>query len=91
MISNARTITNNANATQSQTDQAVINLDAAMVTFAAAVNTTASIGDLALLARNYGATSVRSDWNMLQMYDLNHDNKLDLIDLVALARKILGQ
>ncbi|CAN7722526.1 Ig-like domain-containing protein [Paenibacillus sp. LjRoot56] len=91
VISNARTITNNANATQSQTDQAVINLDAAMVTFAAAVNTTASIGDLALLARNYGATSVRSDWNMLQMYDLNHDNKLDLIDLVALARKILGQ
>ncbi|WP_171685637.1 hypothetical protein, partial [Paenibacillus planticolens] len=79
------------NATQEQANQAVIDLNTALVTFAGAVNTTASIGDLAVLASNYGATSSRPDWSSLQMYDFNQDNKLDIIDLAAMARIILGQ
>lgn len=90
-ISNARTITNNVNTTQPQADQAVINLDAALATFAGAVNTTVSVDDLVLFAKNYRATSDRSDWSSIQMYDFNHDNKLDIIDLAALARTILRQ
>ncbi|MBP1964897.1 family 20 glycosylhydrolase [Paenibacillus aceris] len=90
-ISSAIAVVNDANATQAQANQAVINLRTALVTFAGAVNTTASVGDLAVLASNYGATSNRSDWSSLQMYDFNQDNKLDIIDLAAMARKILGQ
>lgn len=90
-LSSARTVANDVNATQAQANQAVIDLDTALATFAGAVNTTANVGDLAVLAGNYGATSIRSDWTSLQMYDLNNDNKLDIIDLAAMARKILGQ
>ncbi|MBP1964896.1 beta-N-acetylglucosaminidase domain-containing protein [Paenibacillus aceris] len=90
-ISSAIAVVNDVNATQAQVNQAVIDLNTALVTFAGAVNTTASIGDLAVLASNYGATSSRLDWSSLRMYDFNQDNKLDIIDLAAMARIILGQ
>lgn len=90
-ISSARSVVNDVNATQALANQAVIDLNTALVTFAGAVNTTASIGDLAVLASHYGATSSHLDWSTLHMYDFNQDNKLDIIDLAALARKILGQ
>ncbi|MBP1964892.1 family 20 glycosylhydrolase [Paenibacillus aceris] len=90
-ISSAIAVVNDVNATQAQVNQAVIDLNTALVTFAGAVNTTASVGDLAVLASNYGATSSLPDWSSLRMYDFNQDNKLDIIDLAAMARIILGQ
>ncbi|QGQ94441.1 hypothetical protein EHS13_05740 [Paenibacillus psychroresistens] len=87
---NANLVTNNVAASQTQVDAAEIALAASLETFRNAVNATASIGDLSLVASNYGASSTSSNWATIQMYDLDHDNKLDIVDLVAIARIILG-
>lgn len=47
-----------------------------------------SIGDLAIVAANYGKTSADSDWNQAKRADVNHDGKVDLEDLVLVARNI---
>ncbi|MFS0723156.1 cohesin domain-containing protein [Paenibacillus sp. 1P07SE] len=48
-----------------------------------------SVGDLALVAKAYGKTSSSPDWNEVKIYDINEDGKIDIEDLVALARFIL--
>lgn len=88
---NAIAVASSGSASQSDVNQAVMNLDLAMAAFAAAVNTKASIGDLAILAANYGADSSSPDWSLLQMYDFDHNNKLDIFDLAAMANKILDR
>lgn len=47
-----------------------------------------SIGDLAIVAANYGKNSTSPDWNLVQRMDLNDDGVIDIIDLSAIAALI---
>ncbi|WP_214630905.1 cohesin domain-containing protein [Paenibacillus agaridevorans] len=49
-----------------------------------------TIGDLAVLAANYGKDISSPDWEQVKKADLNGDGKIDIEDLAALAKKILG-
>ncbi|WP_422658870.1 endo-beta-N-acetylglucosaminidase [Paenibacillus sp. EC2-1] len=48
-----------------------------------------SIGDLAMIAANYGKTSDSADWVQIKHMDVNSDGKIDILDLSFVARKIL--
>ena len=89
-IEQAITINNNAGATQLEVDQAAADLASAMQAFTAAMKTTASIGDIGIMAFRYGISSADADWSVVKRYDLNGDNRLDIADLTAMAKKMLG-
>ncbi|WP_152393458.1 endo-beta-N-acetylglucosaminidase [Paenibacillus guangzhouensis] len=48
-----------------------------------------SIGDLAMIAANYGKTSASADWELIKHLDVNKDLKIDIEDLVFVASKII--
>ncbi|MDQ6422159.1 family 20 glycosylhydrolase [Paenibacillus sp. LHD-117] len=48
-----------------------------------------SIGDLAIVAANYGKTDQDPDWNAVKRADVNMDGKIDLGDLAAVAQAII--
>ncbi|OME06346.1 hypothetical protein BSK64_11930 [Paenibacillus odorifer] len=87
-IGKAMQVVNNPNATKVSVEQAIIDLDAALATFLSSANS-ASIGDLAILSAHYGISSAHTDWIRYQIYDLNKDGLLDIVDLAALAQLIL--
>ncbi|NQX67242.1 discoidin domain-containing protein [Paenibacillus alba] len=47
------------------------------------------IGDLGTVAVHYGKTSASSDWSKAKGADFNHDGKIDIIDVVGIAKRIL--
>ncbi|WP_127493284.1 glycoside hydrolase family 3 C-terminal domain-containing protein [Paenibacillus glycanilyticus] len=49
-----------------------------------------TVGDLAIVAKAYGAKSTDANWNSVKSYDRNNDGKIDIEDLVWLAVKILN-
>nr|WP_255314238.1 cohesin domain-containing protein [Bacillus sp. FJAT-26390] len=95
----AKATANNPAATQAQIEQAALDLNAALQTFLALAiqkvegdynnDNTTSIGDLAIMVKAYGKSSVDADWNTVKAFDLNKDNMIDIQDLVALAKLIL--
>ncbi|MFX3635374.1 MAG: family 20 glycosylhydrolase [Candidatus Pristimantibacillus sp.] len=48
-----------------------------------------SVGDLAIVAANYGKTAADSDWAQAKRADVNGDGKIDVVDLAFIAQKIL--
>jgi len=48
-----------------------------------------SIGDLAIVAANYGKDSTSPDWAKIKQADVNKDGIIDLTDLAEVARKIV--
>lgn len=98
-IDAAQEVMNNANATQAQVLSAIEALQQALEQFKASVITKrpedinndgkVSIGDLAIVAAHYGKTSSSPDWEQVKKYDLNHDNVIDIMDLAAVASKII--
>lgn len=48
-----------------------------------------SIGDLAIVAANYGKSSADPDWDKTKRADINSDGKVDLTDLVLIAKDIV--
>jgi beta-galactosidase len=48
-----------------------------------------SVGDLAIVAAAYGKSSTDTDWSLHKAADLNHDNKIDILDLSFIAQKIM--
>jgi beta-galactosidase len=48
-----------------------------------------SIGDLGMVAANYGKTSGSPDWESIKHLDTNHDGKIDITDLSFIAQKII--
>ncbi|MHA0856778.1 NPCBM/NEW2 domain-containing protein [Paenibacillus sp. CMAA1364] len=48
-----------------------------------------SIGDLAFAAANYGKNESSPDWNQVKIADMNKDRVIDIIDLAAIATKII--
>ena len=49
-----------------------------------------SIGDLAMIAANYGKTSASPDWSKIAIGDTDHNNVIDIDDLAWIANKILN-
>lgn len=52
-------------------------------------DTKVDIGDLGLVAANYGKTSTAGDWDKIKNADFNHDGKINIIDVVGIAKRIL--
>jgi len=48
-----------------------------------------SIGDLAIIAANYGKTKSSPDWQQVKKADVNGDGEIGLDDLVIVAKKIV--
>ncbi|WP_211748211.1 fibronectin type III domain-containing protein [Paenibacillus sp. Marseille-Q4541] len=48
-----------------------------------------SIGDLAIIAANYGKTSESMDWEQIKHLDFNGDGKIDIVDLGFVASKMV--
>ncbi|WP_026263913.1 cohesin domain-containing protein, partial [Paenibacillus terrigena] len=48
-----------------------------------------SIADLAIAAAHYGMTKQHPDWNKYKSADLDGNGVIDIIDLAAIARKII--
>lgn len=48
-----------------------------------------SIGDLAIIAANYGKNAQSADWQQAKRADVNGDGVIDLLDLAFVARKII--
>jgi hypothetical protein len=92
-IDTANAIANNPNANQQQVDSAKAALEAAIQVFEtkrinADINGGGvSIGDLAIVAAAYGKQQGQPGWNMLA--DVNHDGKVDILDLAIVAKAIL--
>ncbi|BFT75499.1 discoidin domain-containing protein [Paenibacillus sp. P36] len=85
---------------QQQLDDAAIVLNQAIQTFneqfitsyaSGDVNedTLIDIGDLGKVAANYGKTSAASDWDKIKAADFNHDGKINILDVVGVAKRIL--
>jgi len=49
-----------------------------------------SIGDLSIVAANYGKTSSSPDWEQVKKADVNRDGKIDFLDLAAVASQIVS-
>ncbi|MBP1962810.1 GH116 family glycosyl-hydrolase [Paenibacillus aceris] len=99
-IDKAKAVVNDSDATQLQVDQAAADLDAAIQAFNASAvlpmqgdlngDNKVSIGDLAMVAANYGKSKDSSaDWDQIKAADVNGDGKIDLTDLAAIALRIL--
>jgi hypothetical protein len=92
-IDAAKAAVNNSNATQQQVDSAKAALEAAMQVFTSKKITTdingggVSIGDLAVVAAAYGKQQGQVGWN--EKADVNHDGKVDIVDLAIVAKAIL--
>ncbi|TYP78926.1 LamG-like jellyroll fold domain-containing protein [Paenibacillus methanolicus] len=99
-IQSAKAVADDANPTQPQIENAIRELQTAIVTFEAAIIKTTpgdinddariSIGDLALVAAAYGKSAEDRDWANVKKSDVNQDGKIDIEDLAALARLILA-
>ncbi|NOU74679.1 hypothetical protein GC098_25370, partial [Paenibacillus sp. LMG 31458] len=93
-IDAAKSAANNSNATQLQVDSAKVALEAAVQVFetkriTANVNGQGgiTIGDLASVAVAYGKQQGQTGWN--EKADVNHDGKVDIVDLAIVAKAIL--
>lgn len=98
-IDHASSVANDTTATQTEIEQAALQLNTALQLFKGLVIVTipgdvnndqrVSIADLAIIAKGYGLTSSDSGWELVKKNDLNGDNVIDIQDLVIVARQIL--
>lgn len=97
----ANTVAANAE-NQQDIDLGVSSLNEALLTFNNSVIVTiptipgdvsgdgkVNVGDLGIVAFNYGKNSSSPDWNSISKADINHDTIIDIADLVAIANAIL--
>ncbi|MGQ7889113.1 alpha-L-rhamnosidase-related protein [Paenibacillus sp. WC2504] len=99
-INKAQSIVNNASTTQQQLEQATSDLTSALQLFISSIlvstpgdlngDNRISIGDLAIIASYYGKMSTDPNWNMYKKSDINNDGVIDILDLAALAKWIIG-
>ncbi|NOU70920.1 hypothetical protein GC098_05660, partial [Paenibacillus sp. LMG 31458] len=92
-IDAAKAAVNNSTATQQQVDSAKVALEAAVQVFESKKITAdingggVSIGDLASVAVAFGKQLGQAGWN--EKADVNHDGKVDIVDLAIVAKAIL--
>jgi len=95
-INTAKVVKNDAYATQSEVDNAVIALNNTVEIFRGSVNKSADlnsdgtidVGDLAIVAYYYGTDSESPTWNEAKIADMNNDNVIDITDLAYIASNI---
>lgn len=97
-IEAARAVADRTDAPQQETDAAADALQAALLAFQNAVivrlvgdlngDGLIRVGDLGILAANYGKSAGDADWASVSYADLNHDGIIDIFDMVALALKL---
>ncbi|WP_236284313.1 glycoside hydrolase family 2 TIM barrel-domain containing protein [Paenibacillus allorhizoplanae] len=89
----ARATVNEPNATQQQVNSAKATLEVAVEVFESKKITAdingggVSVGDLALVATAYDKQRGQAGWN--EKADVNHDGKVDIVDLAIVAKAIL--
>ncbi len=99
-IQTATAIESDPAATQQQLDQAALTLNQALQAFSGQLITVYArgdvngdnvidIGDLGKAAVHYGKTTASSDWNMAKSADYNQDGKINIVDIVGIAKLIL--
>ncbi|MCR8632751.1 NPCBM/NEW2 domain-containing protein [Paenibacillus radicis (ex Xue et al. 2023)] len=99
-IQAASAINSNPAATQQQLDEAANTLNRALQAFSEQIITVYApgdvngdnaidIGDLGKAAVHYGKTSDNSDWNEAKSADINHDGKINIVDIMGIAKLIL--
>lgn len=100
-INTALSVVANSESTQQQVDSAANTLNQAIQQFNASVITSGAargdlngdslvnIGDLAVVAVNYGKSIESPDWDAVKFADYNHDGNIDILDLAAIANLIL--
>ncbi|MBA2943074.1 discoidin domain-containing protein [Paenibacillus sp. CGMCC 1.16610] len=99
-IQTATAIDSDPAATQQQLDQAALTLNQALQAFSGQLITVYArgdvngdnvidIGDLGKAAVHYGKTSASSDWNEAKSADINQDGKINIVDIVGIAKLIL--
>ncbi|NOV03751.1 family 20 glycosylhydrolase [Paenibacillus planticolens] len=99
-IDKAKAVADNASATNQQVEQASADLNAALQAFLSSVVTYQpgdvngdnkfTIGDLAIVAKYYGAKEGDANWNEAKIADVIGHGKVDIEDLAFVASKILG-
>ncbi|THF74317.1 endo-1,4-beta-xylanase [Cohnella fermenti] len=99
-IDAAAVVATNSEAAQAQIDAAVTHLNDALMAFQSSVivkipndyngDGQISIGDLAMMVKAYGATSTDAGWDQVAGFDLNGDNRIDILDVAALARLVMS-
>ena len=94
-------IRDDGNATGSQVLQAIADLNAAVAKFQSLVITAAtgdfnnsgtlSLGDIAILAGNYGKTSESEGpgWNAIKQYDIDDDGEIGLYELSFIVGRMI--
>ncbi|NOU74659.1 hypothetical protein GC098_25240, partial [Paenibacillus sp. LMG 31458] len=93
VIDEAKAAANNSSATQQQVDSTKAALEAAIQVFESNKITAdingggVSIGDLAVVAAAYGKQQGQVGW--VEKADVNHDGKVDIVDLAIVAKAIL--
>ncbi|MBW7453051.1 cohesin domain-containing protein [Paenibacillus sepulcri] len=95
----AQQVLNNPSSTLTDIEQAANQLRQAVKVFSDSVivyipgdyndDDQLSVGDLAVMAKSYGKTSADPDWDLVKSGDMNGDNKIDIEDLVLVARMII--
>ncbi|MBB3109540.1 arabinogalactan endo-1,4-beta-galactosidase [Paenibacillus phyllosphaerae] len=96
-IADAKTVKGNTNATQEEINAAVSALNAAVETYLSSAYTittlavAVNIKDLANVSKGFGKTNEATDWYLYRPFDTNADNKIDIVDLIATAKKIPGK
>ncbi|WNR46221.1 discoidin domain-containing protein [Paenibacillus roseipurpureus] len=100
-ISTARAVVANPDVTRAQVADAIADLQEALNLFATMkyvgdpgdVNNDGNftVVDLANVVAAYGKTSADSDWAQFAKADFNKDGKVDLVDLAAVAQRILAE
>jgi galactosylceramidase len=98
-IEAARAVAADVAAGSEQVEQALAVLTAELSSFEASVITRMhgdlngdgkfSIGDLGMAAQYYGKTSSDPNWDVHRVADLNQDGKVDILDISAVAQKII--
>jgi len=100
VIRKADLLTHHIYATQADTDAKVAELEEAISTFDATrikeieqedLNNDGivNVGDLAIVAYYYNATSSDSDWDAASIADINGDGVVDVLDLASVATKAM--
>lgn len=97
-IGTAQAVLDKASATQTEVNDAVIALNAAVDVFKNSVIKPASgdvngdgkidVGDLSFVAYYYGENSSSSNWEKAKKYDVNNDGIIDIFDLALVASEM---
>lgn len=87
-ITSALAVKSNPTAAQTDVDKAADDLNKAISHFNDQQTAGYNFSYLVLMAGQYGKSAASSDWYTVNKYDVNHDNIIDIFDLIEVANQI---